>query len=412
MSLFAPIPPRIGITPETPDGWINGSVEDWRGVIDPQNRAEIHESGEALVNVAHLSPFIFASNDYGATLENSGYETALVGSTMSQYVRAGVAEKLLKAQELLPEGYKLIVFDGWRSIDTQVAAFTLCYDSLVARLRSVGALAESTALTEPQEALIIEEVTRYISIPSPLPEANRPSFLRNTLDSPAPSPHTTGGSVDVGIVSIPPDYLEEVAQLEASLAHLNDPFSPEYTELLLRITHLYRMHAKLLDFGSAFDFAGEQSGLRYFETSDHPARNNRRMLYHVMTQAGFEAYSEEWWHFNMGNQMAAMTTWRRTGRRQSAIYGPAALTPEQLEYEQFWRDLATALTHASNSQPVKLTERLTQHGIDIHYIEQLSHIVGDPRRVQGLPPSHDMQYRGEVPQALIDALRLAGSAAL
>ncbi|MCG4287414.1 D-alanyl-D-alanine dipeptidase, partial [Lactobacillaceae bacterium KNUT 0156] len=45
-------------------------------------------------------------------------------------------------------------------------------------------------------------------------------------------------------------------------------------------------------------------------------RENRRLLYHVMTQAGFTNYIEEWWHFDYGNQ-----NWATVSKRDFAVYG-------------------------------------------------------------------------------------------
>jgi D-alanyl-D-alanine dipeptidase len=43
---------------------------------------------------------------------------------------------------------------------------------------------------------------------------------------------------------------------------------------------------------------------------------NRRLLVHLMAQAGFMNYPEEWWHYDFGNLRSAAQT------GQPAIYGP------------------------------------------------------------------------------------------
>ena len=77
---------------------------------------------------------------------------------------------------------------------------------------------------------------------------------------------------------------------------------------------------ELLYMGSIFDDASDISITRHFENyqpvvkadaahkSDEPAssieaRRNRRLLYWVMRTEGFANYSNEWWHFDYGNQM-------------------------------------------------------------------------------------------------------------
>jgi hypothetical protein len=74
----------------------------------------------------------------------------------------------------------------------------------------------------------------------------------------------------------------------------------------------------MLDFGTAFDHGGEKSALAYYESkiaageiladNDMRACNNRRFLFGMMTQAGFQPYFAEWWHFNAPeSQMGAAT---------------------------------------------------------------------------------------------------------
>ena len=82
-------------------------------------------------------------------------------------------------------------------------------------------------------------------------------------DPKKPSPHSTGGSVDVTI--------------------LDESGIP-------------------LDMGTKFDDSSIASSTAYFEKVDDIITENRRLLYHVMTEQGFTNYSEEWWHFDYGNQ--------------------------------------------------------------------------------------------------------------
>jgi D-alanyl-D-alanine dipeptidase len=44
----------------------------------------------------------------------------------------------------------------------------------------------------------------------------------------------------------------------------------------------------------------------------------RRLLYSVMTDAGFRGIPEEWWHFSIGDQEWAFQT-----SATAAVYGPA-----------------------------------------------------------------------------------------
>ncbi len=122
-----------------------------------------------------------------------------------------------------------------------------------------------------------QETQKYVSLPS---------------DNPViPAPHNTGGAVDVAL--------------------------------------FYR--GKMLNFGTKFDHMMPESHLAYYEQNDtnREARDNRRLLFAVMTHAGFTPYEHEWWHFNDGNQMAVMAQYHETGKRTPAIYG--ATSPDVLE---------------------------------------------------------------------------------
>jgi D-alanyl-D-alanine dipeptidase len=80
--------------------------------------------------------------------------------------------------------------------------------------------------------------------------------------------------------------------------------------------------------GADFDETTERSATDYFEkklaakerltASEEEALFNRRMLYAVMTRAGFTNYPDEWWHYDYGNQNWAMLRGEKT-----ATYGTA-----------------------------------------------------------------------------------------
>ncbi len=55
-----------------------------------------------------------------------------------------------------------------------------------------------------------------------------------------------------------------------------------------------------LDMGTEFDDFSEKAHYSNSEISSI-AKNNRLILRNIMTQAGFEPYENEWWHFNFKN---------------------------------------------------------------------------------------------------------------
>jgi D-alanyl-D-alanine dipeptidase len=71
--------------------------------------------------------------------------------------------------------------------------------------------------------------------------------------------------------------------------------------------------------GTSFDAFSDATWTDYFEpgrghdtatgdTANITARKNRRMLYNVMTAAGFTNLPSEWWHYDYGDNMWAQLT--------------------------------------------------------------------------------------------------------
>lgn len=169
------------------------------------------------------------------------------------FVRETVFEKLHYVTNLLPEGIKLVVLDGWRPFSVQQHFF----DSLINILRK--------SFPNHDEQHLFNQAKSLVSPPS--------------SDKLSPSPHLTGGSVDV------------------TLCDTNGRF---------------------LDMGTEFDEASQLSWTAAFEdlSIETEARNNRRILYHAMIAAGFTNLPSEWWHFDYGNQL-----WSYRKNQPHALYG-------------------------------------------------------------------------------------------
>ncbi|WP_417224566.1 M15 family metallopeptidase [Amphritea sp.] len=182
------------------------------------------------------------------------------------HVRSQVLERLLRAASLLPDNLQLVVLDGWRPFAVQQYLF----DTLV------NLISHANKALSPDEVNL--EARNLVSPPS--------------TDPKAPSPHLTGGSVDVTLADI---------------------------------------DGRLLDMGSLFDEASPRSWTYALEKSlkqdDISARDNRRLLFNAMTQAGFSNLPSEWWHYDFGNQLWAYNT-----HASGAIYG--ATRP--LSIEKLW----------------------------------------------------------------------------
>jgi D-alanyl-D-alanine dipeptidase len=114
-----------------------------------------------------------------------------------------------------------------------------------------------------------------------------------TTDASAPSPHSTGGVID--------------------------------------LTLRWQGGGDFLWMGSLFDDASAVSHNDYFERapsdalfsfSADEARANRRLLYWLMVEEQFAANPNEWWHFSYGDQ-----TWAQTYGRPKALYAGIEAAP-------------------------------------------------------------------------------------
>jgi D-alanyl-D-alanine dipeptidase len=214
----------------------------------------LRECGEALIALSTLkNARILAEPAY--------FRQGIPGAIEEIYLREGVARQLGAVAARLPTGYRLLVWDVWRPLTVQQALF----EELSRLLR--------TQIPSLSEDEIRSRVEVYISIPSDNP-------LR-------PSPHHTGGSVDLTL--------------------LDDQGKP-------------------LPMGTEFDEFSIRANTRFLEerwekgevlnAEEVVALKNRRLLYRLMTTHGFTNYCEEWWHFDYGNQFWSIVTGR------TAFYGP------------------------------------------------------------------------------------------
>ena len=117
----------------------------------------------------------------------------LPGAPAGGWVRQGVAERLARAAGGLPGGMCLIVWDGWRALETQAALYEGYLEELAM---------EYPDLTRHDLELVARP---YVTPPRPDPSA--------------PPPHLTGGAVDV--------TLGDADGLPLDLGTDHDAFVPE-----------------------------------------------------------------------------------------------------------------------------------------------------------------------------------------
>ncbi len=177
----------------------------------------------------------------------------LPGALERPLLRETVARKLAQAADILPKDWSLLLFDALRPLSVQRAL----YDQFRA------AVVRQRPELSPRE--LDEVLDEFVAIPV------------KRLDR--PSPHATGGAVDL------------------TLCRGGIP----------------------LDMGTGFDDFTALAHTRALEGSCpaglETARDNRRILYHLMASVGLVNYASEWWHFAYGERQWAA----RTGH--TPIYG-------------------------------------------------------------------------------------------
>lgn len=223
-----------------------GSVSGWKEV--PIR----HPNNERLIDIN-----AFAEKE-GILVEPMYWLQGIDGAIPHQRLRETAAVALVKAARLLMPSYRLKVWDAHRSLETQQGLFDSFW-KVISRT--------NPSLSRQQ---LLDLTQTYVSLPSER--------------SDRPSPHFTGGSVDLTLVDRTGNELWA---------------------------------------GTAFDYFGPEASTMYFEhpenivdPKDLTAQRNRRILFHTMSAAGWSNYLEEWWHFDMGNQFNAKVTGRQ------AVYGP------------------------------------------------------------------------------------------
>lgn len=236
---------------ETQKQPIENFVNSWDN--EKVRQIRIIEENETLVSLNYWPEKIIISPQY--------FIQKLDGALADLYTRQSVYEHLRQAAQSLPAGYKFVIFDAWRSIATQMALFQKM-KTFVQRNNPGFDVKQLTAAAR-----------RIVALPSE--------------DIEKPSPHNTGGALDLSIVD--------------DSGHL-------------------------LDMGGSFDNAADYSRTDFYEThtqteKDRAVQKNRRLLYHLMTEAGFSNYIEEWWHFDYGNQ-----NWAYALGKDHALY--TAIAPQ------------------------------------------------------------------------------------
>lgn len=156
-------------------------------------------------------------------------------------LRSGVVEKLKKVAILLPKGWKIKIWDGFRTLAVQKILYDNYWNELVLK---------NSSWNDDQ---LREAVEVFVSPPS--------------HDPALPAPHNTGGAIDLTLINADGEDLD---------------MGTGFDEFDVKS---YTNH---------FAESEDEYGFLF--------HSNRMLLLDVMVRAGFVNYHEEWWHFSYGDQ--------------------------------------------------------------------------------------------------------------
>ena len=212
----------------------------------------IKENGESLVSLKGLSDKIIVSPQY--------YINKIDGAEDDCKVRATVASKLIKIANKLPNNFKLLIWDSFRSIETQEALFYK-YNNIFGKI------------TKLKGNELLKYTKKFVALPS--------------IDKNKPSPHNTGGAIDLTICYCNKKPID--------LGVNFDDFREEaYT----------RFYEEKLENGKKLTKKEKEILL------------NRRVLCNLFEEENFVNYPYEIWHKSFGDQMAC-----KISGQNYAIYG-------------------------------------------------------------------------------------------
>lgn len=210
--------------------------------------------------------FDIAGCNHYFSSSNPPYFEKIPGSIEGLFLRESVISRLITINTVLrPSGIELYLFDGWRPQAIQRYFHSEWFPQWLKQHRP----------DIPKDKLM-DEVERYWAAPSE--------------GSDSPSPHSTGGAVDLSLRFI-------------------DTKQPLYM-------------------GGIFDDLTENAHSDWFERmkprsmSEIEAQTNRRILFWVMNAFDFAHNPTEWWHFSYGDQL-----WAKLTHQPAAFYAGVDLQP-------------------------------------------------------------------------------------
>ncbi|MDO8626177.1 MAG: M15 family metallopeptidase [Candidatus Magasanikbacteria bacterium] len=269
-------------------------------------------------------------------------------SLLSNFVRRGVLEKLKRAQELLPKGYYFRFFDTFRPLSVQGELF------YAQKIKVEKEHPEWDAVKDKEK--IEAETHKFVALP--------PADAESIKDR--PSPHLTGAAIDLGLIKLSAEGLGMLQDLENRKVSgkLNYAVKPKDQEFFSQANEwveklklpdkmkknwlaeyrygfekalIFRKHSKTVDMGTPFDYFGPEATTNFYETKseanfgtkDYEIKNNRRLFFKVLKDAGFSNYPDEWWHWSYGDQ-----EWAANLKKDEALYGKIDLNEGNMALEK------------------------------------------------------------------------------
>lgn len=153
------------------DGWKSKAIcsESLNNAYRNERLVALNEYNVQTNQFTRLHPQIFVDPVY--------FKVGRKGTFPQIYVREGVLESLLEHLDLLPSGYGVMVYDGFRTFDCQKDIYDEIYVKKVNEERKIH---PERTIEEIEEYVKKEIMPNYVSFPSFDP----------------PSTHNTGGAID------------------------------------------------------------------------------------------------------------------------------------------------------------------------------------------------------------------------
>lgn len=216
-------------------------------IADPEvTSIPIHECCETMIDLVSQNKIMFGPSP---EVENNKDYTKM---------RLAIYNKLLQAQEFLPNGLKFCLYEAYRSIKLQ----KMLFEHRFAMVKK-----EHSSWSEKE---IFLETIKMVS-----PIMN----LDNSINIP---PHNTGAAIDVYLIDEHNQYVEMGIHPKDWLDDVDGHLSASYSHVI-----------------------------------STEATKNREIMFNALEKVGFINYPTEYWHWSYGDRY-----WAYCSKQPKAIYGP------------------------------------------------------------------------------------------